>query len=106
MHETGEQSMKKVISLLVFPIVAFAQSQTGRITGRVTDPAGAVIPNAVVIANDQDTGVTYRGITSGAGVYAVPFLPPGRYRITVSHSGFKTFERPNVALATNEILPL
>ena len=92
--------------LLTFCGLALCQSQTGRITGRVTDPAGAIIPNAVVVAADEETGVTYRGVSSGAGVYAVPFVPPGHYNVTVTHPGFKTFQRAGAIVGTNEVLAL
>jgi hypothetical protein len=92
--------------LLSFCGLALCQSQTGRITGRVTDPAGAIVPNAVVVASDEETGVTYRGVSSGAGVYAVPFVPPGHYNVTVTHPGFKTFQRAGAIVGTNEVLAL
>src|SRR5262249_33568487 len=91
----------------VLPAMAlFGQSQTGRITGKITDPAGAAVPAANVIITEQDTGVHSKGVSSGTGVYVVPFLPPGRYSVEVSHSGFKEYERPNIALGTSEALPL
>jgi len=92
--------------LLLAAAAAFGQSQTGRISGRIIDPGGAVVAGAEVVATEQDTGVAYKAASSGTGVYAVPFLPPGRYRIEASHQGFKKYERPNITLATNEILAL
>jgi hypothetical protein len=83
-----------------------AQSQTGRITGRITDPGGAVVPGAEVVATEMDTGVPYKGTSSATGIYAVPFLQPGRYRVEVSHTGFKKYERANLDLGTNEVLTL
>jgi hypothetical protein len=72
---------------------ASARTQTGRITGKVTDPTGAAIVDAQVTAIDQDTGVPYKAATSATGVYAVSFLNPG---VEVSHPGFKKYERTNV----------
>jgi len=83
-----------------------AQGETARITGRVTDPGGAVILDAHIVAVDQDTGVSYRAVSGSTGVYALSFLAPGRYRVEVSHPGFKKYERPNVLLATNDVLAL
>src|SRR2546426_3320219 len=48
----------------------------------------------------------FRSVSSGTGVYVLPFLQPGRYKVEVSHSGFKKYERPNIALGTSEDVPL
>ena len=48
----------------------------GRITGRVTDPGGAVVVGAEVTATDQDAGVAHKAVSNATGIYAVPFLPP------------------------------
>lgn len=98
--------MKRLPLILAFAGALFAQSQTGRIAGRITDPTGAAIPAAEIVASEQDTGVTSRAVSSGAGVYAVPFLPPGRYRVEASHAGFKKYERANIPLGTSEVVPL
>src|SRR5262249_562365 len=94
--------------LLYLPCAAaaLAQSQTGRIAGKITDPAGAAVPSAEVIATDQETGVHTKGVSSATGVYAIPFLQPGRYKVEIAHSGFKKYERPNIMLGTSEIVPL
>lgn len=86
--------------------IAVAQSQTGRITGRITDPSGAAVAGVEVVATDEATGVATKGVSSATGVYAIPFLAPGRYRIEASHPGFKRYERRGVALGTSEVLPL
>src|SRR5687767_9467984 len=98
--------MKHLPLIFGFASILFAQSQTGRITGRITDPTGAAIPSAEVVATEQDTGVPTRAVSSGTGVYAIPFLPPGRYRLEVSHTGFKKYEQANITLGTSEIVPL
>jgi len=98
--------MKQFYLSLLCTLVVFSQSQTGRITGKISDPTGAAIPAAEIVATDQDTGVNTRGFSSGTGVYAIPFLPPGRYRVVVTHAGFKKYDRPNVMVGTSEIVPL
>ncbi|MGC8794603.1 MAG: TonB-dependent receptor domain-containing protein, partial [Bryobacteraceae bacterium] len=64
---------------------------TSRITGSVTDPSGAVIPGAKVVARNEATGVSYETATSSAGTYVLDALPPGVYTVTVSQAGFQTF---------------
>jgi Carboxypeptidase regulatory-like domain len=68
----------------------FAQSDRGSITGTVTDPSGAVVPNAKVTATSLDTGETRETTTSGEGSYTLPELKAGRYKVTVEAQGFKT----------------
>lgn len=66
---------------------------TGAITGVVTDPSGAVVPNARVALKDNDRGTTQETHTSTAGVYRFYLLMPGNYTVTVSASGFATVEQ-------------
>src|SRR2546423_3631657 len=71
--------------------VVFAQgSQTGGITGTVTDPQGAVVPGATVDIVNEATGKAERRVTTGAdGSYTATLLPPGKYRIEVTAKNFK-----------------
>src|SRR5215813_10467560 len=57
--------------------IAPAQSIGGRITGVITDPAGAVIRNAVVNVTNEGTGAQRRATTDDDGFYVVPELPVG-----------------------------
>jgi len=74
---------------LVFAGNAAGQSLTlGGIAGRVTDPAGAVIPNAAVGLKSLDTGEEQSANTNGEGSYRFNLLKPGRYQITINAPGF------------------
>ena len=55
--------------------------QTASITGRVTDPGGAVVPNAAISVKSADSGVTSSAKSNQEGYYSIPALPPGRYTI-------------------------
>jgi hypothetical protein len=89
-----------------------AQSPTGTISGIVTDPTGAVIADAELIVVNDATRVQFATKSNGEGIYVVPNLPPGSYRIQVSKIGFKTIIKPDItlnvqdALAINFSLPL
>src|SRR5579871_5691661 len=72
-----------------FSIGAFAQS-TGTIQGTVTDASGAAVPNASVTIRNQATGEERTTQTDAAGLYVVPSLPVGTYRIEVKASGMQT----------------
>jgi len=77
-----------MVAVLFCCTVAQAQTVTGSITGTITDPSGAVIPGAQVVAHDVDTGVDTPTISNGTGDYRIQFLPIGRYTVTVSAKGF------------------
>ena len=69
------------------------QTETGQITGTVTDPTGATIPNAKVIVRSVGTSATRNTTTSSEGTYNVTSLLPSDYIITVSAPGFAPNER-------------
>ena len=78
--------------------IAFTQTVTGSITGEVTDPSGAVVPRAHVVAHALDTGVDTATDTNSAGVYHIEFLPIGHYEVSVKASGFETATVPSFVL--------
>jgi len=80
------------ISVLVvcLPHELVAQTTTsGGLTGVVSDPSHAVVPDAVVELRDSTKGSIQTAKTNGDGVYQFFFLAPGRYMFTVSHAGFR-----------------
>lgn len=91
---------------LFLATAASAQSTSATLSGGVSDPQGNLIQNAdVEIANDA-TGVVYAAKTNSAGMYLVPILPPGRYHIQVSKSGFKTIIKADVVLYVQSAVAL
>jgi len=70
----------------------------GTITGTITDPSGAVIPGATVVATNVATGVATARQTTVAGVYVITPLPAGRYRVSASAQGFQTQTQENVVV--------
>src|SRR5207253_7759989 len=77
-----------LMTLIAAPVLA--QSDRGSITGSVTDPSGAVVPNAKVTATNLDTSEVRETTTNGEGSYTLPELKAGRWRISVEAQGFKT----------------
>ena len=71
-----------------------AQTTTsGGLTGVLTDPSGAVVPDARVELRDSTKGTIQSAKTDSYGVYRFFFLAPGRYTVTVSREGFRTESR-------------
>src|ERR1700720_77656 len=106
----------RVVFLVLLSLLVIApidgQSPNGTISGLVVDSSGAAVVGAeILIANDA-TGVQYPAKTNGDGLYLVPNLPPGTYRLQISKVGFKTLIKPDItlnvqdALAINFTLPI
>ncbi|MEP6945089.1 MAG: TonB-dependent receptor [Acidobacteriota bacterium] len=78
---------------------AFAQSTvTGGINGKVTDPQGAVVPNAKVTATNRGTNSTVTVQTNSDGEYRLLNLQPGKYSVEVSGSGFAPAKADNITV--------
>src|SRR5260370_37101743 len=67
-----------------------AQTDSGTITGSVTDIGGAFIGGVSVVAAHVDTNTQFKATATQAGEFNVQSLPVGIYRVTVEHPGFKT----------------
>jgi hypothetical protein len=76
------------------------------LTGTVTDPAGASVPNAKVTAVDEARGVQRSSVTDEQGTYRLSSLAPASYKITVEHAGFQTEIMAGVALTVGQTLVL
>jgi hypothetical protein len=94
-----------VVSLL-FVGAARAQSPNGTISGTVFDPLGRVIPGAEITVVNDATRVQSYTKTNGDGVYVVPNLPPGSYRLQVAKLGFKTLIKPDITLNVQDALAI
>ncbi len=79
-------------------------SITGSISGMVTDPTGAVISGASVVATDTQTGVKTAVTTDTKGFYSLPTLAIGTYELQVTQTGFKTYTRTGLVIDANSAL--
>ena len=79
------------------PQAAWSQ-ETSTITGAVTDPSGAVVPNAAVTVTQLETGVKQDTVTNSAGLFAIPGLAVGHYTLTVTAAGFSTFQTTGITV--------
>lgn len=90
------------VLILVSSLPTLGQTTTAALRGTVTDPAGAVIPNATITVRGIDTGRTYTTQTNTAGAYYVPGLPPGGYTLTIEKEGFRRLVREGIVLTVNQ----
>jgi hypothetical protein len=88
----------------VFSLMAtgLAFAQQAQITGRVTDPTGAVVPEVRVTATNTATDVTRDTTTNSLGYYTVGLLTPGNYRIALAKAGFRTLEQTGIVLEVDQ----
>jgi hypothetical protein len=90
----------------LFASASLAQSTFGSFTGSVKDPSGALVAAASVEVINEGTGATRKVTTSSAGVFNVPNLDIGNYRIRVSAKGFNSYDRTKLFLEANQIINL
>ncbi|MBM3776474.1 MAG: carboxypeptidase regulatory-like domain-containing protein [Acidobacteria bacterium] len=90
--------MHRWIALLMFALPLFGQG-SARISGVVTDPAGAMVAGAEVTLTNVATGQSRSILTSSEGTYTFLDVLPGSYNLTAKAQGFKTF-RPAATFRT------
>lgn len=85
------------MAFLLMPAGARGQA-TASLTGTVKDQNGAIVPNAAVTVTNEATHATWTGVTTQAGLYTLPELPPGNYDLAVSAKGFKQFVQTGITV--------
>src|ERR1051326_4624993 len=101
-----QPSPKRATSVLL-PLIALVSlfsihAQTARISGRVTDATGAVVPGTSVTVTNVATAAERRIETNAEGYYTAPLLLPGEDRLTNEHKGFKPTLRSDVILQVDK----
>jgi len=98
------QGRKPLVAVVVFfiscfPLVLHSQQLHAVLNGTVTDPSGAVLPNATVTVTQEEGTTAPRTVTTNAqGAYSISDLPAGTYNVTISAQGFQKFQATNVTL--------
>jgi hypothetical protein len=77
---------------------AFAQFDSGQISGFVRDDTGAVVPGAAVTTTNEGNGEKHRITTTPEGYYIFPELFVGKYSVTIEKAGFKTFLKTGIVI--------
>lgn len=95
---------KLVAGLLLLGAVVSAQEFRATISGRVTDTQEAAIGGVKIMAVHISTAAKFETVSAADGLYTLPFLPPGAYRLTAENAGFKKYLRDNFPVGANERL--
>ena len=98
-----------LFALLVVALAAIgaqAQLSTASLSGSITDPTGAVVPNAKITLIQTDTNFTRIATSKDDGTFHEEFLPLGPYKISVAAAGFKTLQRSGIVLSVMQIATL
>lgn len=102
---TPRVAVARAVTLSTLLVVALHHevgAQTAQLGGRITDSTSAVLPGAVVTVTNVATGFSRDVVANEQGFFAVPFLPPGTYSITVRATGFTPVTREGVMLSVDE----
>ena len=93
-----------ILLLISSQFSAFAQvaATAAQMNGTVRDESGSLVVNAAVSAREVDTNRTYNGASNSSGYYVVPNLPPGRYELKVSYTGFSPYIASGIVLTVGQ----
>ena len=91
-----------LILLALAPAPALAQSWNSDLQGTVTDPVGAVIPQAQITLTDKASGQVRHTETNGEGFYEFPLIPVGVYDLSVTRLGFAVRKASGISLHVAE----
>ena len=99
----------QVLAILAFLFLASSSAWAqyhGGFQGVVTDPSGAVIPDATVTATNKETGFSQKAMTTGSGAYTIGALAGGPYTVSVEKTGFSKKVLESVRLQSETVQSL
>ncbi len=95
-----------ILVVLSLGVAANAQTFRGAINGTVTDPSGALVPNAAVKATEAATGIDHNTVTTSEGQFSFQDIPLGFYKVTVTATGFPVYTVDKVEVTAGTIYTL
>jgi Carboxypeptidase regulatory-like domain/TonB-dependent Receptor Plug Domain/TonB dependent receptor len=104
-HSVRHRAALLTTFVIVFFLASSAWGQSitaGDVTGTITDPTGAVVPDATVTLTNADTNTSRKVSTNAEGSYRFAFVPPGNYQLAVSARGFQTQDRSGVQVSAGQ----
>ena len=94
------------VSPLIISLPLRGQTGLATLTGTVTDPSGAIVPNVSVRALHVATGTALSATSSGTGNYTIAQMPIGDYQVLAEANGFKGYRREGISLGAAQVLRL
>src|SRR5437763_16675935 len=83
----------------------WSQTVQGVITGTITDPTGAVVPNATVTITNTGTNISQSTTTGSDGSYRFSLVPPGTYTVEVKAANFATVRISGIVVEASQTVP-
>jgi len=87
-------------------VMAWAADPTGTISGSVTDPSGAPVAAAKVVATNLANGLSRETTSASDGGFVFPLIPVGTYNVSVQVAGFRRFEQRGISIVTDASVSL
>jgi hypothetical protein len=88
------------------PALAQLGSSTAQLNGTVTDESGGTVAKANITLREMDTNLSYSTVSRDSGYYVIPNVPPGRYELKVSYTGFANYTQTGIALTVAQTATL
>lgn len=100
----GLRCVLSVLILLVCTTTALSQATTSyaQLSGTVVDTNGAAVVRCAITVRQMDTNQSYAATSNDAGYFVVPNLPPGRYELTASYSGFAKYTQSGIVVTVGQ----
>ncbi len=93
-----------MIAVLVAAPVLLGQSSSGTLTGRITDPSQASLPNVALKLKQAQTGVVLTATTTTSGEYTFPLLASGTYQLEAEAGGFQRSTRTGIVIELGRVV--
>src|SRR5437660_614011 len=93
-----------IVLFLAFSVTAFRQTESATLSGTITDSSGATVAGASVQITNVETGTSIKTASNGSGLYVVPNLRPGHYRVIVEKAGFKQMALTDLTLNVQDLV--
>jgi hypothetical protein len=90
------QSLFIALALLLFSVGMAGAQGTSQITGTVTDPSGAIIPQASITLTSPQTSSTRNAVSNGSGIFVFDGLDIGTYNLAANAAGFQTYKKNGI----------
>lgn len=85
----------------VSAVLAFGQTSFGRVSGTVTDPSGAAIPNVKVAFTNTETQAARTALTDAGGQYVITNIPVGPYTASGDVAGFQRQQKTGISMVAD-----